>query len=249
MPGDDALAMGGLDRLVEAMLRGVDVRFGARVVALRREGPGVLARCADGRTFRAARAIVTLPLGVLRSGDVAFDPPLPARHREALGRLGVSLMDKVVLRFERVFWPPARRLGILDEPRAEFVDLSRDLGAPVLALLTKTIRAEADEARSDDEAVAEAMRLLRRMLPDAPDPTDALVTRWARDPFARGSYVHAPPGASGEDPDALAEPIDGRVFLAGDATSRQHPGTMEGAWREGRRAAQACLRAAARASR
>ncbi len=242
MPGDDALATGGLDRVVERMREGLDVRLGVRVLRVRHGRQGVVVE-ADRGTFRAPRAIVTLPLGVLQAGDVAFDPPLPARKREALARLGVSLMDKVVMRFPRVAWPDARRFGILDEPRAEFVSLAPALGEPVLALLTKTLRSREDESDDDAKAVARAMRLLRRMVPDAPDPVDSLVTRWDRDPFSRGSYVHVPLGASVEDHDALAEPVEDRLFFAGDATSRSYPGTMEGALREGQRAARECLRA------
>ena len=50
---------------------------------------------AGGVTYIASRVICTLPLGVLQRGDVEFSPPLPTRRREALGRLGMGLLNKV----------------------------------------------------------------------------------------------------------------------------------------------------------
>lgn len=241
MPGDDRSVPTGLGAWVETLARGLDVRLGQKVRRIR-QGASVEVETQSG-FFVARRAIVTLPLGVLRAGDVAFEPHLSERKRAAAERLGVSLMDKVVMRFERVFWPAKeRRFGLVDETSAEFVDLSRDAGEPLLALVTKTSRARMDEARSDAQAVAEAMRLLRRIFPDAPSPVAALVTRWSRDPHARGAYVHTPPGAGEEDYAALGAP-EGRLHFAGDASSRDLPGTTWGAWQEGHRAARECARA------
>ena len=70
-----------------------------------------------------------------------------------------------------------------------------------------------------------------------PDPTGWIVTRWRRDPFALGSYSHLAAGATPADRETLARPIDDRLFLAGEATSVDFPGTVHGALLSGRRAA------------
>ena len=62
--------------------------------------------CANGETFVADAVVVTLPLGVLKRGSVAFDPPLPRRKLDAIANLGFGAMNKVVLLFERNFWDP-----------------------------------------------------------------------------------------------------------------------------------------------
>jgi len=66
---------------------------------------------------------------------------------------------------------------------------------------------------------------------------------WSRDPFARGAYAYVLAG--GGQPDvALARPIERTLFFAGEAVS-DHPGTVEGAVRSGRRAARLAWRAIA----
>ena len=77
--------------------------------------------------------------------------------------------------------------------------------------------------------------------PAAAAPVDVLVTRWGADEFARGSYSFAAVGSDPEMRDALADGIGGRVHLAGEATSREHPATVHGALLSGRRAAESVL--------
>jgi len=73
-----------------------------------RLGVRVTASAADGspRTYTAAAAIVTLQLGVLEAGDVAFDPPLPPWKTLQIGNVGSGLLNKVALCFAAPFWTP-----------------------------------------------------------------------------------------------------------------------------------------------
>ena len=65
-------------------------------------------------------------------------------------------------------------------------------------------------------------------------------SRWAHDPWARGSYSHALPGHAG-DRAALAAPVDERLFFAGEATSPNFFSTAHGARDSGERAAREVL--------
>ncbi len=53
--------------------------------------------------YTAAAAIVTIPLGVLkRDASKLFSPPLPADKMGAISRMGMGVLDKVVLTFDKV---------------------------------------------------------------------------------------------------------------------------------------------------
>lgn len=60
----------------------------------------VIVRTADGAVLRARRAVVTLPLGILKAGEVTFSPELPARKLAAIKHLEMGVLDKV--RFELI---------------------------------------------------------------------------------------------------------------------------------------------------
>lgn len=70
-----------------------------------------------------------------------------------------------------------------------------------------------------------------------PDPIQTICTKWGSDPFSYGSYSHVRVGSSGVDYDILAESVNNRLFFAGEATTRQHPATMHGAYLSGLREA------------
>jgi monoamine oxidase len=66
---------------------------------------------------------------------------------------------------------------------------------------------------------------------------DLRVFDWAVDPFARGAYSWVPVGAL-DAPAALALPVGGSLYFAGEATDvGGDPGTVHGALATGARAA------------
>ena len=49
-------------------------------------------------------ALCTVPLGVLKSGSIVFEPELPEDKLGAIQRLGFGLLNKVAMVFPSVFW-------------------------------------------------------------------------------------------------------------------------------------------------
>jgi len=81
------------------------------------------------------------------------------------------------------------------------------------------------------------MDALRGMYGRIPDPEAWRISRWGLDSYSCGSYSYIPVGVTGEAYDRLAEPVDGRLFFAGEATHRACPSTVHGAFLSGQRAA------------
>lgn len=51
----------------------------------------------SGQEYEGAAVIVTVPLGCLKAGDIAFQPPLPPWKTEAIEKLGFGNLNKVKL--------------------------------------------------------------------------------------------------------------------------------------------------------
>ncbi len=228
------------------------LRLGVRVQALRRSATGVSLDTSAGEV-RGDFAVVTLPLGVLQAGAVRFEPALPARHRGAIARLNMGLLDKVVLTYARPFWPTSPAFfgrfasattGAQARYWPELMNLAAVDGRPWLMAFVGGPFARRVEGLSDAQISAELTVRLRQLFgAHVPAPTAVRVTRWARDPYALGSYSHVPVGASLKDHHKLTAPVGGRVFLAGEHTHATYPGTVHGAWLSGLRAAQQVRRA------
>ncbi len=249
---------GGYARILGPLARGLRARGALRLSCAVEEirwRPGaveVRARGAAGGPlppFRAARAIVTVPLGVLRAGALRFRPALPGFARVAAA-LEMGAIVKVVLRFRRALWEQrgARRLAFLHVPGAPvpvFWTLA-PLSAPALvgwaggpharALTGRSARAVAAAAV---RSVASGLGMAPAAVEDALDGVDAI--DWTADPWARGGYAVFPAGSAGAS-EALAHPVAGTLFFAGEATADPAGvGTVEGALATGERAAREAI--------
>ena len=240
--GQSVIFPRGYGQIADALARGMDIRLNQRVKRIEYSNPGVRIET-DQSTLAAERVIVTLPLGVLKRGTITFSPALPEAKIKAISRLGMGVLNKVFLRFRRVFWPKDRdTFGVVSERKgewAEWVDYYKYTGQPVLLGLNSGKHARDLEGLDDQALVAAAMQVIRGVYGrSTPAPDGVVVTRWASDPFSLGAYSSIPPGANGKDYDTLAEPVGDRVFFAGEATSRSYPATVHGAFLSGEREAK-----------
>jgi monoamine oxidase len=243
LEGDHLLLERGFASLLKPLAHGTDVRFNQVVerVELRDGAVAVHVRGA-AEPLVATRCLFTASLGVLKSDAIRFAPPLPERKRAAIARLGFGVLNKVVLLFDSVFWSDATDYfgysGAAEDTRGYyyiFWNIYLAMKSPVLIALVTGNAAEQVEQRDEREVVAEVVAVLRRIhgADKVREPLRSTVTRWRSDPYARGTYSYIAPGASGDDIDALAEPVANRLFFAGEATSRTHPATTTGAMMTG----------------
>lgn len=111
-------------------------------------------------------------------------------------------------------------------------------GKPVLVALLAGEAANYAEASSNDQLVKEVTDRLDSMFAPTPVPlpSETIVTRWRRDPYARGSYSYVGPKTQAGDYDVMARP-HGPLHFAGEATCGTHPATVHGAYLSGLRVA------------
>lgn len=245
-PGHEAVVTPGYGPMVHHMARGLDLRLCEPVLRINPHLQGIEVTTVRG-TYHARQAIVTLPLGVLKAGHVSFGEALTPARQRAIDGLGVGLLNKCVLRFDRIFWPPEVDwidfLGPKETLWADWTSYLRATGWPLLAAFNAARMAEEVEAWDDRSTTASAMEALRSMFGSGvPDPLGSQISRWRKDPFALGAYSFKGVGTRTKDRKALYGPDwEDRLFFAGEATSRDYPATVHGALLTGRTAALAML--------
>jgi monoamine oxidase len=241
--GDDVLFLEGYKVLVDYLAKDLDVRLEHQVEKIQYDSDGVTVITDQGE-FTGDRVIVTVPLGVLQAGTIEFVPPLPSEKQEAIEALGMGVLNKLYLRFSEAFWPDdADWLEYLSAEKGhwtEWVNLHRHTEIPILLGFNAATFGWEVEKWSDEEIVEDAMTTLRRIFGnDIPEPEDWQITRWGSDPFSYGSYSFDQAGSDSETRETLAEPVDDRVFFAGEATSTDNPSTVHGAYLSGLEVAEA----------
>ncbi|MCC5973601.1 MAG: FAD-dependent oxidoreductase [Rubellimicrobium sp.] len=248
MPGGDVLFPDGFDQLLPPLAEGLDIRTGTEVRKITPAGRGAAVHLASGGSLEADHVICALPLGVLQSGRVTFGEALKTSRQRAIGTLRSGLLNKCVLRFDRVAWPADADWLQWMSPRdgvwAEWVNLVPSLDVPVLVGFNAGAEAAEFERLDDQTTIASAHEALRAMFGAAfPAPLAGQVTRWGQDVFAQGSYSYNGVGTRPNTRKKLAgDDWDGALLFAGEATSSRFFGSTHGAILSGRKAARQIMK-------
>ena len=193
-------------------------------------------------TLAADQVIVTVPTNLIADEAIRFHPALPDKV-DAAAKLPLGLADKVVLALADADSLPKEGNLRAATMRTEMGTYHlRPFGQPCVegffgGRFARALEDEGDgaiAAYSIDEIASYLGNDFRRRLKPLRE------SRWAHDPFARGSYSHALPGYAGKRA-VLAAPVDGRLFFAGEATSPHFFSTAHGARDSGERAAREVL--------
>ena len=253
----NAQPRGGFRQLIDDARQGLDIRLDAPVSKIAWGGEGVTAILQSGEKIAADRAVVTVPIGLLRAGLPTFDPPPPVDQQVAIGRLGygAGVLGKIYLRFPHAFWPDKSKwFGRLpDSPQKRgtfntFVSHLDETGLPILlSFANGHTAARLDRTASDEEVKEVAMTSLRKMFGGnvVPEPEAFVFPRWLSDPWSRGGYSYPGVGSPTEDRESHARPLGDRVFFAGEATEPVEYGTVHAALWSAEMAAEAIFKLAA----
>ncbi len=221
----------------------LEIVFDCAVTRIDHGGRRIRLESARG-AVEADAAIVTLPSALIAADEGLFAPALPDKTRAAAG-LPLGCDDKLFLSLAdaEAFAPETRAFG--DPRRAATAAYQlRPFGRPMIeCYFGGALAAELErggEAAFFDFARRELVGLYggdfaRRIAPLA-------LHGWSGDPFARGAYSCALPGRA-DDRAALAAPVDGRLFFAGEACSRADFSTAHGAYLTGLAAAEQAIKA------
>ncbi|NWF70896.1 MAG: FAD-dependent oxidoreductase [Chloroflexi bacterium] len=239
----DYRILDGYDRVIAALARGLNIRLNT-VVETVEWSAGVRVQTSSG-VYEAEKAIITLPLAVLQAGTVRFMPELPAAKQQAIQRLQVGPVIKLVYRFERAALPE----DILafysrhNPPMWWSPTYGHERAYQVVTAFASGDWARALLARGEEGALEMALETLRVELGQPGlTPVARYLMNWPADPYALGGYSYAPVGAAGERA-ILAQPT-GALLWAGEATAPNSAaatvhGALESGWRAAREAAGA----------
>lgn len=243
MGEEDHRVMSGYDRLPQHLAEALDIRLGAVVSHVDWSASPVKVHTANNHTYEADRVVVAVPVGVLQQG-ITFDPALPDDKLTAISDLDMGPGLKLVY----VFRDPILPEGITALYSAQNPPMwwSPSFGHEDAPLHVITAFATGDWARSlfnmgADGMIQQGLQTLRMELGNIPELVVCEVQNWSADPYARGVYSVASPGAA-TCREMLARPLAGRLFWAGEATAPNPvAATVHGAYLSGKRAAKEAL--------
>ena len=225
-----------------ARAKGVKIETGARVRLVKWERGKVMVKTEAGATFEADSAVVTLPLGVFKSGRVVFEPSLTHKV-DAINGLVFGNVAKMAFVFRSRWWKHAElqgNFGFVHAFEESIPTWWSDSRAPILVGWVAGPKADAMLNLNGTQLRARALEIIGRIFSrEVKDIEAELVAYdhydWRADRDVGGAYSYIP--VNGMDlPKVLAEPAEETLFFAGEATAMDaQMGTVSGAVESGLR--------------
>jgi monoamine oxidase len=243
VPGAIYRIEGGNDRLAKALAAplGDRLHLNTEIIAVSHRGRGVRLSLKHGRRLAQAQAdylVLAVPASLLRR--IPITPALPPHQHQAIARLKYGRATKTLIQFSRRFWRAVgqpRALGSSLPIGAVWDGNEEQRGKPgILSMLAGGSASDATQEIVAKEGIAGITRALDWLGSKEADVLRWRQVVWEDDPWARGGYAFFDPAFDPSLRSWLARPF-GALFFAGEHTSIQWQGYMNGAVESGRRAA------------
>jgi len=243
--------------LAECLRRaGGTVSLDSRVrrITWQRGSVRVAGTTSDGREFaaQAARAIITLPLGVLQADAAMFDP-VPQEMQQQWQSLVMGQVNRVSLMFDRNFWSGcANDLSFLFAADQTFPTwwTSAPESTPIItgwAAGAKNFSGSQALLGRDPLALrTAALQSLATIFSISPRDLNLWLREvhhhdWYGDELSHGAYSYVPVGAVNAAR-LMSNPVQDTLYFAGEHTDLEDQwGTVHGALASGARAARQLL--------
>ncbi|KAH0488034.1 MAG: uncharacterized protein KVP18_000536 [Porospora cf. gigantea A] len=246
-----------IDRMEEEVkAQGVDILMERAVESIRFKDGKIWLTDNTGVDRTADHVILAVPLNELQR--LVNQLPVEPKRLKALNQFGMAQMTKIILRYTQPWWGPmtsfnflTRRLPQLQRPNppsANWTDnicslevFRQDFNA--LLVFVSGRDSVAVEQLSPEEIQEDLYVMMRPFfVRPIPLPMQVLVTNFSQEPRLNGSWALPPLDVDVHDVFDCIEDGKAKVFIAGEHSAARN-GTVDGAYDEGKRAAQSVMAA------
>lgn len=233
---------GGNSRLPEKLAAALSspIHLHKVVEEVKSVATGVTVHCADGSSFDADYALLTLPFSVMR--QIKIEPPLKGNQKEAVEKLPYTKITQVYFSVQGSLWKDdGYPLEMWTDSLLEQIFSVKDETGNVQGFVAWANGDNADKlARSQQEVKQTVKAQLQKIRPTMAENVDiSHVINWGSDPFSLGAYSHFAPGQIRQWADEMARPWH-RIHFAGEHTAVASGG-MEAALESAERSVQELL--------
>jgi monoamine oxidase len=236
--GGDWPVRNGLGRMMARLGAGIPVALNTVAQEIDWSARDRIAVRTNRGEISARAALITVSIGILQSRLIRFRPALPAATLSAIDGFSPGAANRIALYFDHdVFGDAPSNLTIVDgdaEPLAIHIPtfgfnyVVGQTGGRYASHLTRAGRQAATGYVLDRVAAVFGEGIRRHFV-------RSIVSAWDTDPWVLGAYASVKPGHFGART-RLAEPVDNRLFFAGEAVGMPMVATCGGAFWSGTQA-------------
>jgi len=191
----------------------------------------------NNNTFNANKVIITVPISILKSGDIQFIPALPIEKTTAFSKIGMDAGMKVFLKFSNKFFDQNIIGGSVCAAYADDSIGKAQYDNILLAFIMGN-QAEYLTSLGSDVAITAALLQELDLMYNGQATASFIashVENWTTNPFVKGAYSYSTVGM-GDARKTASQALSEKLYFAGEAMNTNgHHQTVHGAIETGYR--------------
>ena len=197
----------------------------------------IIITASNNRLFNADKVIITVPIPILKSGDIQFIPALQNEKTNAFSKIGMDAGMKVFLKFSNKFFDQNIIGGAICAAYADD-SIGKAQSDNILLAFIMGDQAAYLTALANDTAITNALLQELDMMYNGQATTSFIashVENWTTNPFVKGAYSYSTVGM-GDARKIATQAISKKLYFAGEAMNTNgHHQTVHGAVETGYR--------------
>ncbi len=197
----------------------------------------IIITASNNRLFNADKVIITVPIPILKSGDIQFIPALQNEKTNAFSKIGMDAGMKVFLKFSNKFFDQNIIGGAICAAYADD-SIGKAQSDNILLAFIMGDQAAYLTALANDTAITNALLQELDLMYNGQATTSFIashVENWTTNPFVKGAYSYSTVGM-GDARKIATQAISKKLYFAGEAMNiNGHHQTVHGAVETGYR--------------
>jgi lysine-specific histone demethylase 1B len=191
----------------------------------------------NNNTFNANKVIITVPISILKSGDIQFIPALPIEKTTAFSKIGMDAGMKVFLKFSNRFFDQNIIGGAVCAAYADD-SIGKAQNDNILLAFIMGEQAEYLTSLGSDAAITSALIQELDIMYNGQASASFIashVENWTTNPYVKGAYSYSTIGM-GDARKIASQALSEKLYFAGEAMNTNgHHQTVHGAVETGYR--------------
>ncbi|MEM6807120.1 MAG: NAD(P)/FAD-dependent oxidoreductase, partial [Bacteroidota bacterium] len=220
---------------------GDKISYNSPVSEINYQGDKVEVKNTNGESYEADKVLITVPIKMLQKETIQFLPALPQEKTAAINKVFIGDGIKVFIEFEERFYPDITLQGGMIEALTSadwtYYDAAfrKDSERNILGLFTVGEKSSPyAQLNTEEEIINKILAELDEMYEGQASINykKHIIQNWSKEPYIGGSYALDYENRS-QTIDTILEPVESKVYFAGEAIHKEWQSTVNGACESG----------------
>lgn len=207
------------------------------VVKINYESDKVVLKTTDNEVFEADKVLITIPIKVLQSEQIVFQPKIPQAKKKAIDSVFMGDGIKIFIEFNEKFYPDILSFGnifkaLIEEEKFVYdAAFKKETNKNILGLFAINEKATPYTKLNEEGIISLVLNELDEIFEGKATKNykKHIIQNWSIEPYIQGAYSYAFEGNKASIIKSISQPLKDKLYFAGEALSYDNQAMVQGA--------------------